>query len=488
LKDHSVGKTLITLFGLALLAVLVHGYHPGAEDDGVYLPAIKHDLNPALYPHDSEFFTLQLQATVFDKVVASSVRLSHLPLPGGVLVWHVLTIFFILWGCWRISCHCFREPHARWAAVCTVAALLTLPVAGTALYLVDQNLHPRALATAAILGAVAAVLERKFWVMAALLALAFAMHPIMASFGVSYCAFLLWKPARPSRIPAATFALVAMPLGWIFEPTSPAWQQAAHTRDYFYLSAWQWYEWIGVFAPLLILWWFSRLGRAGDMPVLSRLSSRLVLYGVFQFAIALVIALPPQLDRLKPFQPMRYLHLLYLLMFLLAGGLVGQRFLRTSWVRWAVLFIPLSVGMFVAQRETFPASAHIEWPHATPRNQWLQAFLWVRQNTPQDSLFALGPDYMHRPGEDAYSFRAWAERSVLADAAKDASVATQVPRLAARWQQEVQAQNGWEHFQKADFEGLRSRYGVAWVIVERPGVRGLACPYQNERVLVCHID
>ena len=62
MKDHSAGKILIILFGLTLLALLVHGYHPGAEDDGVYLPAIKHDLNPALYPHDSDFFTLQLQA------------------------------------------------------------------------------------------------------------------------------------------------------------------------------------------------------------------------------------------------------------------------------------------------------------------------------------------------------------------------------------------------------------------------------------------
>jgi len=36
-----------------------------------------------------------------------------------------------------------------------ISALLTLPVAGTALYLDDQYLHPRALATAAILAAIA---------------------------------------------------------------------------------------------------------------------------------------------------------------------------------------------------------------------------------------------------------------------------------------------------------------------------------------------
>jgi hypothetical protein len=488
LKDHSAGKILLILFVLTLLALLIQGYHPGVEDDGVYLSAIKRDLNPNLYPHDFEFFTLQLQATVFDKLIAGSVRLSGLPLPAVVLAWHVLTIFSILWGCWRISRLCFPEWYAQLAAVSTVAALLTLPVAGTALYLVDQYLHPRALATAAILGAVAAAVEGRRWLMAVLLATACFLHPLMASFGVSYCLFLLWRPTGGLQVRSATAVLIALPLGWIFEPTSPAWQEAAHTRDYFYLSAWRWYEWVGVFAPLLILWWFRRLGRSRGLAMLAHMSSRLFWYGIFQLLIALVIVLPARLDRLKPFQPMRYLHLLYLLMALFAGGLAGQRLLRTHWVRWLVLFVPLSAGMFLVQRQTFPDSAHVEWPGAVPRNGWVQAFLWIERNTPPDSLFALDPYYMQRPGEDAHSFRAWAERSVLADYAKDASVATQVPRLASRWQEQVRAQSGWKHFQKADFENLRARYGVTWVVVERPGVPGLQCPYKNDVVMVCQLE
>ena len=218
------------------------------------------------------------------------------------------------------------------------------------------------------------------------------------------------------------------------------------------------------------------------------MSSRLLFYGLFQFAVALILVLPPSLDRFKPLQPMRYLHLLYLIMFLLAGGLIGQRILRTHWVRWLLLFVPLSAGMFLAQRQTFPDLPHVEWPGAQPRNKWLQAFTWVEQNTPRDSLFALGAYYMQRPGEDAQSFRARAERSMLADVGKDAVVATQVPRLAPRWQAEVQAQNGWEHFQKEDFDRLHAQFGVNWVVLEQPGVKELPCPYQNDRLLVCRID
>jgi hypothetical protein len=42
-------------------------------------------------------------------------------------------------------------------------------------------------------------------------------------------------------------------------------------------------------------------------------------------------------------------------------------------------------------------------------------------------------------------------------------------------------------FTLADFERLKKKYGVTWVIVERPGVVGLSCPYANNAVMVCRI-
>jgi hypothetical protein len=35
---------------LTFLGLLAHGCHLGLEDEGVYLPAIKYYLDPALYP------------------------------------------------------------------------------------------------------------------------------------------------------------------------------------------------------------------------------------------------------------------------------------------------------------------------------------------------------------------------------------------------------------------------------------------------------
>ena len=284
---------------------------------------------------------------------------------------------------------------------------------------------------------------------------------------------------------AAILALA--PLGWIFEPTSPAWSVAANTRDYYFLGRWAWYDWLGVFAPIAILWWFRRIGQRDQATTMVHVTSRLMAFGLFQLIVAIALMLPQKLERIRPLQPMRYLHLFYLIFIILCGGLLGQKFLRNYWLRWLVVFVPLAAGMFFAQHETYPSSAHLEWPGSVPRNPWLQAFAWIRENTPPDAYFAAGPDYMRRPGNDYHSFRALAERSVLADAVKDSAVATQVPRLSQRWLEEVEAQRGWEHFTPPDYEHLKARFGINWVLIERPARAGMDCPYENTALLVCRI-
>ncbi|MGC1649922.1 MAG: DUF6798 domain-containing protein [Candidatus Sulfotelmatobacter sp.] len=491
---------LLLLALLTVLAFLVMGYHPGLEDDAFYLAAIKRNLNPALFPHDAEFFRLQFQATIFDKLISWSVRLTHLPVAWAVLLWQFATVFFLLHGCWRIARRCFSQPSAQWAATATVAVLLTLPVSGIAITLADQYLHPRTLATAAILAAIVAVLDRRLWLAGVLLAFAFAVHAIMASFGISFCAFLFLnqRTAFPRRLSSLPLVAALVPLGWIFEPASDAWRQAASTRSFYFLARWEWYEWLGVFGPLILLSVLRAvLGRpvdnqAQDAPALFTLVNSLLYYGVFQTAVGLLLMLPPSLERLRPFEPMRYLHLLYLLFFLIAGGLLGRYVLGRKIYRWLLFFIPLSAGMFYAQRQMFPATAHLELPGVQPQNPWLQAFAWIRENTPVDALFALDPHYTTLSGEDFHGFRALAERSVLADYEKDGGMAARVPRLAPRWLKEVKAQTGWQNFQPSDFQRLKQDFGVTWVVLsdasaQDPQSQGMTCPYRNVQLKVCRL-
>ena len=473
---------------LVTFAILIQGYHPGLEDDCAYLAAIKQNLNPALFPYDSDFFRVQFRATIFDKLIAFFVRWTHVPLGWGIFFWQWGTTLLILWGCWRISRRCFADAYARWAAVALVAVLLTLPVSGTALSLTDQYLHPRALATAAILAAIVAALDQRRWLVLLLLAVAFSIHGLMAAFGASLCLFLLWRPAIPTpRRRMAVQVAMLWPLGWIFEPTSDAWHQAAATRPFFFLLRWHWYEWLGILAPLVLLWWFRALALRLNSPMLARLAERLVYFGVFQFAVAIVILWPAQFERFRSFEPMRFLHLVYLLFVLISGGLLGQYVLQRNVLRWLLFFVPLSAGMFYAQRQMYPDTAHLELPATASRNGWVDAFRWISRNTPVDSQFALDPRYMELPGEDYHGFRALAERSALADEIKDSGIATRVPSLAPRWLHEVQAQRGWREFRDYDFLRLKAEFGVNWVVLQAPGIAGLSCPYSNSQAVVCRV-
>jgi hypothetical protein len=77
---------------------------------------------------------------------------------------------------------------------------------------------------------------------------------------------------------------------------------------------------------------------------------------------------------------------------------------------------------------------------------------------------------------------------MLADMVKDKGAASMFPPLATQWWEQVQDEKNLQHFQKQDFERLRQKYGVNWVVVEQPGPTGMQCPYENSAVRVCQID
>jgi hypothetical protein len=301
-------KHLIGLLAFTVLGFLVMGYHPGIEDDGVYLSAIKSDLNPALFPHDSEFFRLQLQATVFDRWVAGFIRVTHIPVADAELLLQLATIALTLFACWNIARILFADERAQWGGVAMVAAMFTLPVAGTALFLADPHLHPRNVATALVLMAISWIIAGRRWLAVPLLLAAFVIHPIMAAFGISFCFFLTMALSEPvqvwlqslaeARAPsvAASFA----PLGWIFEPQSPAWRKALDTRTYYYLYRWHWYEWLGALAPLFLFWLLWRVAQKRGETLLARFALAVFAYGVFQQDVAMVMLGSPALVRLTP--------------------------------------------------------------------------------------------------------------------------------------------------------------------------------------------
>lgn len=148
--------------------------------------------------------------------------------------------------------------------------------------------------------------------------------------------------------------------------------------------------------------------------------------------------------------------------------------------------------MFMAERSGFPASPHVElpWQLQQGQNPWVRAFLWCRDNVPQNALFALDANYITIPGEDAQTFRAIAQRSALPDFSKDGGEAAITPHLADAWAAGFTAQL---HLGDESTSQLREHlgpFGVDWVILraDSPAIATLNCPYEDGPLKVCSLQ
>jgi hypothetical protein len=472
------------------LAVLVHGYHLGVDDAAIYVPAIKRVADPDLYPFGAQFFLSHAHLSIFSDLVGGSARLSHLPIDLVIFAWHIGSIFLLLLAAWQLLGTCFESSYARWSGVAVLAATLSVPVTGTALAIMDPYLTARSLSTPTTLFAVACYLSNRPLRALAWLALTAAVHPQMAVYGLLFIGGMeLVRRRRALRSVAQPVlgAMIGLPALFDFAPVQGAARECLLARTFFFVSTWAWYEWAGVFAPLAVLWWFAVARPRRTLPAFRELSGSLIPFGLLFTAAAMILTIPQRLEVYTRLQPMRSFHLLYVIFFVLVGGLIGEYGIKKSVWRWLALFVPLALGMVLVQRSSFPASQHVEWPGSNNGNTWMSAFLWIRQHTPKDAVFATDPNYMTAPGEDAHGFRAVAERSVLADYVKDSGAVSLFPRLATEWENQVGAERGLDHFEPADFERLAKQYPVTWILTSRPAPPGLVCPYANKDLTVCRM-
>lgn len=501
-----------SLSGLRLLALLlimvaaslaIHGYHYGIEDEAIYLPAIKAHVSPILYPHDAIFFTAQSNATLFDDLVGATVRLLHAPVDWTVFGYYLATLLAFYAGAWAVCARLFPRLWGQLGGMLLLVALLTLPVAGTCIFIADQHLHPRTLASALILFAVALLAPRtvgeqvgaRHYAAAALLmAGATLIHLQMAFYGMLFLVVLLLPLSAIGGLLALAASATPVLLVWLMPQSGPEWQEAARTRTQHYLMQWEWYEWLGAVAPIFVLWGMAQLARRRGLPVAATVAMRTALFAAVGLAAGCLMTIPVKLERLTVFQPLRILHLTYVVMTLLGGGLLTELALKQKLWRWALLLLPIAAALSFAQFRSFPDSHHVEWPGRPTGNDWVEAFDWVKSHTPVDAYFVLDPHYMSLQGEDYHGFRALAERGQMADWDKDPGVALLFPALAARWSHEVHALDNWNSFRAEDFRRLHEQFGVGWTMLQVPspgaGTTALAlsdCPYRNRSVLVCRI-
>jgi hypothetical protein len=476
----------------AIAVFFLHGYHLGVEDSEIYLPAVKKLINPALFKFAPEFFLSHGHLSIFSPLLAWTARLTHLSADWTILAWYLLTIYLMVWACWMVASSCFESLRARWCAVLLVAAVFTMPATNTGLLLMDPYLTARSLSTPLTLLAISGLLDRKFVRAAVATVLTALVHPQM----VVYLLFLMVVLGLRSRararvqepVPALASFILILPGGFHLSPATGPYREALYSRDYFFLSTWSWYHWLGMLAPLAILAWFWRAKLRNTRQSFACLSFVMIPFGLLSILAAGILSSSHIFDMFARLQPLRSFHLITIVFILLLGGVLGEYLAEKR--KWAVaaLVAPVALGMCFVDYSTYPASPHIEWPSATSTNAWINALLWIRTQTPQDAVFAVDSHYFLAPGVDTHGFRAISERSALADYYKDSGVVSLFPSLAPEWKQMSDATLGLNQFSFQDFRHLQTLYpAVSWTLIHGNAPSGLVCPYRREGYSVCKL-
>ena len=509
---------MVFVTALTFAALLVHGYHPYAEDGGVYMPEIKRLFNPSLFQHGSEFVVGHLPYSLFAPMIAALARLSHRSVETILFIAYLASFWTTLYAAGLLASRCFRSREARCGAVMLLASWMTLPIAGTSLMLMDPYVTARSIATPFALFALVGALDfllpfhigncgsqvrmQGVILCCVSLAVAVAMHPLMGTYAVGsvlLLVVLMW-PNRPVRIwgmGAVCLATLATAVGVVLSalPESAVYKRIVLTRYYWFVDQWHWYEVIGLIAPLLILAFVASRRHSEVNAARLGLSRMAIAAGVLAVLIAVLFARPGMdTHAVARLQPLRIFQLVYIVMILELGAALAERLLRHKIWRWAMAFSLLGTVMFGAERITFPGSRHIEFARetaATDRdgngNPWEQAFVWIRRNTPEDAMFALDAHYISQPGEDAQGFRAIAERNALPDFSKDGGVVTDKPQLADLWLSGQNAQMGLDAESDSRRIAALKPLGVTWVVLQRANTTRFACNYENAAVKVCRL-
>ena len=504
----SKSSAVLIITALTAFAIAIHGYHPYAEDGGIYLMGIKKLLQPSLYPFWSGFVTLQLRYSLFAPIVAALVRATSLSLMTVMLVLYFVTTWLTLFAAWLVASRCYLSRLACYGSISLLGLWLTLPVAGTSLLLMDPYVTARSISTPFALFALAAALDVKCgfdegkgmeWRSVALCALsllfAFLVHPLMTAYALGCILLLvcLSLPTRRLRITATfglccTAVLVAACVESLSPAQSPQYARVANTRTYWFLASWHLYELLGAIAPLLVLAILksSVLQRKGRAAML--LAHMAIVAGVTGLAIAALFARDSaQSLMVARLQPLRIFQIIYVLMILSIGATLGERVLKRHPYRWLAMFALLGGAMFFVQRTTFPNSAHIEFPGAAPTNEWEKGFVWIRSHTPEDSVFALDANYITDAGEDAQNFRAISERSAIPDYSKDGGLAAIAPDLTADWIEGEAVQQGLDRATDAQRIASLSVSPSRWVVLSQHASTQFDCPYSNNSMKVCRV-
>lgn len=464
---------LVVLLSLLPFVVLATansaGYRYGASDLAFYGPAVMQRLDPRLFPRDRLVIQAQAKLTLMDESVGTIASATGAALPGLFAGLYVLSLGLLAWGAALVGAVLYRQ---RWSLAALLAAItLRHAIAESGTNTLEGYFHPRQLAFALGVIAVAAFLRARPAATILPVAAAAALHPTTALwFGVwllvaTFLAAPRWRVHIAGVLLAAAaaggWALVAGPLAGRLRRMDSEWLAAIADKTYLFPLEWSPISWIvnaGYLAAIVFV--FRRRAAAGllaarERALVAGCLSLAALFCVALFFNAARVALAIQLQPARVFWMLDFLAVVYGIWLFAEGAAPSVR--RAQAVAAVLLAASIVRGAYV-MRVLFPdrALAQIHLPD----DDWGRAMAWAR-GTAVDSGWLASP--LHA-AEYGTSVRMAAGRDVFVEALKDQALGMYDRRIAIRTRDRLAEFGATDTLTTARARALASGYDLDYFV------------------------
>ena len=487
-RGQVAGLLILALFPFVLLATANSaGYRYGASDLAFYGPAVMRQLDSSLFPRDTPIIDAQARLTFMDETVAAIARVTTTDLPTLFLGLYLATLLLLVFGGAALGSAIYRS---RWTALILLAALTfrhAITKSGT--NSLEGYFHPRQLAFAFGVLAIAAFLRARHAAMVLALAGAASLHPTTTLWFAIWLAAALWAAEPRLRWPIGSaaaaviltglWALTSGPLAGRLTLMDAQWLAALGEKDYLFPLRWRLSAWATNLAYVpVIIWIYRRRAAAGltSAREWGLAAGCLILVAVFALGVvlgAMRVGLAIQLQPARTFWMLDFLATVYIV-WAVAEGSGPVQLRRIALAGIALTSLSVVRGVYVMEVE-FPDRRLFE---AAVPGDWGAVAAWARQ-TPKDSGWLADPTHAARYGT---SLRMAAARDVFVEGTKDAAIGMYDRAVALRTQDRLRQVRDFEGLSAEAARALGREHGLHYLVSERRFELPVAYEYGTIRV------
>jgi hypothetical protein len=450
------------------------GYRYGVSDLAFYLPAAFRDIDPLLFPRDGALLDVQARFTYADEAVAAVLRVGQaagLGAPATIYAAHLGSLLLLFGAAVALGAEVFRS---RWSVAAFVAALtLRHAVARSGVNTLEGYFHPRIVAFALCVLALAVFVRRGPWPALAIGLVACAIHTTTGFWLLIGVGVAGLRSDRRSRVPLAAlgvlvavlfgYAITLGPLAGRLDVMDPAWLAVIAEKDYLFPDRWPLDAWIvcAVYVVVIALGATLR-ARRGALTGRERglVTGAAALLGVFILAVPLLVERSALAIQLQPARVFWLLDLLATVACIWTVEALARRAERAA-AALAIVLVAASAGRGIyLMTVRFPERSLV--PRESALTPWQDAMQWA-QTTDRRSHWMAHPNHAFIYGS---SVRVAGLRDVFVEGTKDPALAMYDRGVAMRVAERLPLVSDFESLTADAVLELARRYDLDFLVTE----------------------